>query len=286
MPKNYGISILITGSKGYIGSRLRDYLIAQKYKVRGLDIKTGTDICDYSSLEKHFELYRPDFVIHCAAQIGRLWGEEQPGAMLRTNILGTLNVVKLCSKYKIKLINFATSEVCFPAQNIYGISKVAAEDIVSHYTQNYGLKAVSIRPFMIYGPGIHPSKYRSALDQFVAAALRDKALDVHKGTIRSWLHINDFIKAIEMIIEKDEFISGMLEVYDIGSDDYRSMESVARKIVKQVGRGRLNLIDAPSFLTLEKKWNFSYIKLLGWKPTITLEKGLVELIKWHKTLLK
>lgn len=253
MPKVY-----VTGNKGFIGKYL-----GYEGSDREKDILGPLDFTGV------------DFVIHCAAEIGRIHGEEEPKKMLETNILGTLNVVKECMRTGAKLINFSTSEVSYPLTNIYGISKDCAEKIVEHYSK-HGLKAVSVRPFMVYGAGVKATKYKSALDQWVYAVNHNQPYEVHKDTIRSWLHVKDLVKAINTIIEKHDF--NKYEVYQIGSEDYWNMGNIAYQLIG----GDYKFVEAPDILTKVKKADFSKIKSLGWTPTISLEEGLEELKQWHK----
>lgn len=252
MPKIY-----TTGNRGFIGTYLGYPGSDKEINILGSLDFTGID-----------------YVIHCAAEVGRIHGEEEPYKMLETNVLGTLNVVKECIRSGAKLINFSTSEVSFPLTNVYGISKDCAEKIVEHYSK-HGLKAISVRPSMVYGAGVKATKYKSALDQWVWAVNHEEPYEVHKDTIRGWLHIKDLVRAINIIIEKHDF--NKYEVYQIGSEDYRTMESIA----EQLG-GKYSIIEAPIILTKVKKTDFSKIMFLGWKPTIKLEEGLEELKQWHK----
>src|SRR3990167_10975515 len=255
-------SILITGNRGWIGNYLQQYLQNRGYKVFGVDREIGLE-----------NLPSSDIVIHLAAEVGRLHGEENPEVMLK-NITTTLSVIKQCLVDGSKLINFSTSEVSFPLTNVYGISKDCAEKLVEHYATNYNLQACTVRPMMLYGVGQVASDYKSALDRFVWGSLHNQEYEVHRGAIRSWLHIKDFVKAIEKIVDNNDF--NKYEVYDIGSDDYRTMEEIA-----EIVGGEYKVINPPKFLTVVKKADYSKIKDLGWQAKIKLEDGLKELLDWH-----
>ncbi len=302
MHKNSVHSILITGSKGFIGSRLVEKL-KQKYRIINLD-KDDCDIRNKECLEVFFK-QRPDLVIHLGAEVGRLHGEENPELMLQTNVLGTLNVAMLCRKYRIKMINFSTSEVygltlmdgdefdeevidkvsAFKMTNIYGLSKYFGEAIVRHYSKYYGLHAISVRPFMIYGAGIIPSKYRSALDQFTSNLIQNKPIQVHKDSIRCWCHVSDFIRGIEAIIERH--VWGEYEAYNVGFDEYISMEDTAKMLCDKLGKNRklIKIVRPPDFLVVKKKVSFKKFKKLGVSQLINISEGLDELIDWHKSLI-
>ena len=257
--------ILLTGNKGWIGKYLHQYLQNKGYRVEGVDRER--DII--TKLNP-----KADIVIHLAAEVGRIHGEEKPKQMLETNILGTLNVLDGCRYWGSKLINFSTSEVSFPLTNVYGISKDCAEKLVEHYATNYNLRACTVRPMMLYGAGQVASEYKSALDRFVWASLHDQEYEVHRGAVRSWLHIDDFVRAIEVLIQKNNF--NKYQVYDIGSDDYRYMEDLA-----QIVGGKYKVIDPPKFLTVVKRADYGKIKVHGWKSKVRLEDGIEELKKWH-----
>lgn len=290
--KNKKPIILITGSKGFIGKTLMDHLSFLGYEVKGIDRETD--------VRENLNFQGVDIVVHCAAEISRLYGEEQPKKMLDTNILGTLNVAKQCIEHGCKLINFSTSEVyglsllegdnfgeeeinkvsLFKMTNIYGMSKYVAEGVVRHLCNTSGLKAVSVRPFMVYGAGQVPTKYRSALDQFIVSALNGGTLNVHKGSMRAWCNVEDFVKAIELIIRKHKF--GKYEAYNIGTDEYYSMHDIAKKVVKMVGKGKIKVVTPPSILVVRKKVSFEKIRKLGFRPTVKISEGISNMIAWHK----
>ena len=248
-------TILITGNKGFIGSKLQKHFSSLGYTVKGIDRE--------NDIRENLDFSGVDVVIHCGAEISRLYGEEQPKKMLDTNLLGTLNIVKECVKHRCKLVNFSTSEVyglsllegdnfkeeeiervgLFKMTNIYGMSKYMAEAVVRHFVNNYGLQAVSVRPFMVYGSGQIPTKYRSALDQFIVSAIQNKTLNVHRGSSRAWCNVYDFVKAIELIVRKHKFKG--YEAYNIGTDEYCSMESVAKKVISKIGSGKIKTVTPP-----------------------------------------
>ena len=169
--------------------------------MKDADNYVRADVTAFEDLYRVFKKNSIDIVIHMGAEVGRMQGEEYPQKMVYVNDVGTLNVIKLCIDHNTKLVYFSTSEVygklfdgghtvieedldrgsAFMTTNIYASSKLFGEVIVRHYVENYNLNAVTIRPFMIYGTGEYPSKYRTAICNFVYQALTGQTITVHRG---------------------------------------------------------------------------------------------------------
>src|SRR3990167_6037938 len=132
--------ILITGAKGFIGSSLLTFLGKRGYDVEGIN----EEILDIEKLRPHFK--NAEFVVHLAAKLSPEQTEQRPHDFFQVNVAGTMNVVKLCIEYGCKLINTSSTTI----DTEYGISKVASEIIVRSYAKYQGLRAVTIRPCVIY----------------------------------------------------------------------------------------------------------------------------------------
>ena len=303
-------NVFVTGALGFIGGYLIPYLTKQGQKVISSDVHVRdyadyvrADVTSFEDLYKIFKDKKIDQVIHMAGEVGRMVGEEHPQKMMYVNNIGTLNLIKLCLEYNAKLVYFSTSEVyghlfdigrsvkeedlekgsIFTTTNIYAMSKLFGEAIVKHYVENYRLNAVTIRPFMVYGPGEYPSKYRSALINFVNSALRGEKLTVHKGTKRAWCYISDFIKGLYLVMQQP--FSGKYEAFNIGSDEYHTMEETAQMIIEECGANRnlIEVVEPPKkFLSLNKIFSIDKIRAFGYEPIVSLKEGIHEVAKWQK----
>ena len=141
--------IIITGAKGFIGYSLLSFLRKKGYDVEGID----EEITDIEKLRPHFK--NAEIVVHLAAKLHEGQTEKRPHDFFQVNVVGTMNVVKLCIEYGCKLIN--TSSITTDSE--YGISKVLSEEMVRLYMKHQGLRAVTIRPCVIYdenGGGRYP----------------------------------------------------------------------------------------------------------------------------------
>jgi dTDP-glucose 4,6-dehydratase len=302
--------IFVTGALGFIGSFLVPYLteqgnevVSSDVHVRDYDDYVRADVTSFEDLYRIFKKEKIDQVVHMAGEVGRMVGEEHPQKMLYVNNIGTLNLVKLCLEFKARLVYFSTSEVyghlfdkgtpvkeedlekgsVFTTTNIYAMSKLFGEAIVRHYVENYDLNAVTIRPFMVYGPGEHPSKYRSAIINFINSALKGEKLTVHKGAERAWCYVSDFINGLYLAMQHP--FSGKYEAFNIGSDEYHTMEEVARMVVDECRGKRIQIkvIEPPTqFLSLSKRFSIKKIRSIGYRPKISLKEGINRVVEWQK----
>jgi dTDP-glucose 4,6-dehydratase len=303
-------TVLVTGALGVIGEHLTKSLRDRGHDVVGADLAVRdytdyvrADVTAFEDLYRVFHERRPDVVIHMAGEVGRMVGEMHPQRMVYVNDVGVLNVIQLCLEHKAKLIYFSTSEVyghlldsdtpvtenliaerasAFVTTNIYAMSKLYGEALVKHYVDNYGLDATGVRPFMVYGPGEAPSKYRSAISNFVHAARTGREIVVHEGTVRAWCFMSDFVEGVQLLVEQGA--GTCYEAYNIGTDEYHTMEEVARTAIDVCGgrRDQIKVIPPPeSFLSPKKRASIDKIKRLGFVPKVSMREGIKALADWQ-----
>jgi nucleoside-diphosphate-sugar epimerase len=285
------MKILITGAAGFIGMHLTKYL-SQFHEVIGVDFQHG-DLREKGVAEYLIRQYKPDTVIHLAAQVGIYFNEQDCIHAIDSNASMTLRVAKACDLYDARLIHTSTSEVYgdFGDQlidedspligkptGIYAISKRWSEDAAKEYAP-YGL--VIIRPSMPYGPGAPPGKGRRAMDNMLWQAHHRKTIIVHRGSVRSWCWIDDLCSGYRMIIE-----SGKSGAFNIGrDDDERSMLWIAQESCRIAGADEslIKEIEPPMKKTIIKRLSTKKLQSLGWKPTVNIEEGMLSVYDWIKT---
>lgn len=296
--------ILVTGAAGVIGQHLVPYLDSKGHIVIGTDIARHggcikADVSSYKDMAKLMAKTEPEILIHMAGEVGIKNGEEHPDKMVQVNAVGTQNIVELCTENGVDLVYFSTSEVyghsldarthvtedeplgALNTTNIYAMSKLFGEAIVKHYVENYQLSAVTVRPFMVYGPGEYPTIYRSAISRMVYRALTGKTIVAHIGAVRAWCYIDDFVKGVELVMEKAK--TRRYEAYNIGSDEAYSMEKVAQRIQQIAGRGTVALTEPPNqFVNKVKIASIEKARAIGYDPKVTLVEGLQNVIDWQR----
>jgi len=290
------MKILVTGSEGNIGQVLVPYLRSQGHDVFGVDhqqrFKDGyktVDINNGADLINTFYTFNPDIVFHMAAMVSRVTCEASPCTTVKTNLYGTENIIQLCKQVNAKLIFFSTSEVYgniggilsedrtdLQPNNFYGLSKLMGEQLVRYEVSN-GLDAIIVRPFMFYHEDETLGDHRSAMIRFVTDLLSGHQITIHKGSQRSWMHLDDGVKVLENLC----YISGF-QLLNIGSNFVFDMGRVAEIICDQLNLIYSNWVTEsplPEKMTLTKIPDLQrQLDLTGLIARVSLEDGIGRVI--------
>lgn len=313
--------VLITGDAGFIGTHLRRELVEAGHDVFGIDIVgkadapapsfsfRGSDLLDRGDeqtsihLDRAIQMARPDVVVHLAAQVGRLFGEDDLEHTIQSNALMTSLVARsvVASGIRPRLVYTSTSEVYgdlgaltgtedggFRAlpHNLYGLSKRWGEEASAMYalgSAGGGLQV--IRPSMPYGPGLPPGRGRAAIVNMIWQAAHGERIPVHRGAERSWCWIGDAVRGIRLVLEHGEVAyepadwAEGIGCYNVGRDDAAvSMRHVAEVACAIAGVDPIALVeevDAPARQTVVKRLSTEKLRELGWEPTVGLCEGML-----------
>ncbi|KKS96090.1 MAG: NAD-dependent epimerase/dehydratase [Candidatus Gottesmanbacteria bacterium GW2011_GWA2_43_14] len=296
------MKILVTGSAGFIGSHLIDRLSKDGFSAIGLDIAENRgrqgkpnaqiDIRDKAGLEKLFKKESFRSIVHLAARGGVRQSIAEPVVFMETNIIGTVNLLELAEKYKVRNIIFASSSSVYgdvktpfredmPSGRLlspYAVSKRAGEDLCRIYHKRSGLKMAVLRFFTVYGPR---GRTDMAAGLFTKAVLGNKKLvRFGKGEcLRDFTYIDDIVDGVMSVLKAvPDF-----EIINLGSGRAVSVNGLIETIEKITGKKAavaerpLNPADVFSTLADISKAK----KLLGYRPKWTLEKGMAKFIEWY-----
>lgn len=242
-----------------------------------------------------------DYVVHFAAETHVTRSIFDNRNFFETDVIGTQTVANAVLKYKNtikKFIHISTSEVygtdihghapmnedhpLNPASP-YAAAKVGADRLVYSYVYTYGIPAVIVRPFNNYGPRQHLEK---AIPRFITSVILDEKLTVHGGGVasRDWIHVLDTCEAIDAILKApNEKVVG--EVFNIGTERTITIQDIAKMVVSRMG-GDESMIgyseDRPGQVDCHIADISKIENILGWKPKITFEDGLLKTIEWYK----
>jgi len=302
-------TILVTGGAGFIGSHLTDRLLKEGHKVVVIDnLATGKkenlnskakfykiDICS-PKINQIFKKEKPQIVFHYAAQIDVRKSAEDPIGDAKINILGSLNILENCQKYKVKKLIFAsTGGAIYGEANIiptpedypeyplspYGIEKLTIDKYLNYYYQVFSLPYVSLRLANIYGP-----RQNSKGEAGVVAIFLDKMLNGEQPVIngngkqtRDFVYVDDVVEANILAMKKNK-----VGIFNISTAKETNINTIFRKI-KELITSKCKEIHGPAKEGEQKRSCLDFSKAkqeLGWKPKYSLEEGLKKTVEWFK----
>lgn len=299
------MTILVTGGAGFIGSHLVDCLIKEGCKVVVVDnLSTGkkenlnkkakfykADICD-SKISQVFKQEKPKVVFHYAAQVNVRKSMIDPIYDAKINILGTLNVLENCRKFKIKKFIFISSIGVYGEPKIlpvkeehslnpispYLVTKLAIEKYLNHY-QYQGLNSVVLRYSNIYGPRQLSSGEGGVVAIFINQILkRERPVIFGDGQqTRDFLYVDDAVSAATAALK-----ASPRSIYNVGTNKEITINNFLKKLCLEL-KTKINPIFSPvrQGEIVNSRLDFSKIKKeLGWQPRYDLDKGLRETVEW------
>ncbi len=323
-------NLLVTGGCGFIGANFINYLLSESdfdgriinvddltyagnpENLREVDdifseryVFVKADICDLEALEKIFKEYKIDSVCHFAAESHVDRSIVAPDAFIKTNIIGTFNLLELVRKTRDRILLFhhvSTDEVYgslgedgiftedtpYSPSSPYSASKAASDHLVRAYARTYAIPVTISNCSNNYGPYQFPEKL---IPLMILNALEGKSLPVYGDgkNIRDWLYVKDHCKAVWSIMTEGKRgetynIGGRCEMFNI--DVVRMICDLLDKKVPGSGIGpRRELIvfvaDRPGH---DRRYAIDFSKLqgeLGWVPDESFETGIEKTIEWY-----
>ncbi|MBQ7542654.1 MAG: dTDP-glucose 4,6-dehydratase [Clostridia bacterium] len=323
-------TMLVTGGAGFIGSNFIHYLLETYDTVRIINLDALTyagnlenlrdvesdpryvfvkgDVRDKETVDRVFEEYGVDTLVHFAAESHVDRSITQPEIFLSTNILGTGVLLdsakrhwslrpddKYCREYRegVRYLQVSTDEVYgalgktgmftettpLSPNSPYSASKTSADLLVRAYSETYGLPVNITRCSNNYGPYQFPEKL---IPLMIHNCLADQPLPVYGDgmQIRDWLHVADHCAAIDAVLRRGR----CGEVYNIGGNNEKANIEIVRLILAATGRDE-SLIryvkDRPGH---DRRYAIDNTKItteLGWAPRYTFEQGMAETVQWY-----
>lgn len=300
------MKILVTGSRGAVGSHLVTELEGRGHELWRLDrghhhdrTYRRADVGEFRQFESVVQEVQPDLVYHLAAEFGRRNGEDFYETMWRSNAVATKNLLTLQRRYGFRSVVFSSSEVygdyggtmtedvlekhAIRQLNDYAMSKWVNEMQVLNATDEWGAETVRVRLFNTYGPGEYYSEYRSAICRFIYKALYGEPLTIFLDHRRTSTYVTDTCRTLANIAEN--FSPG--EVYNIGGEELHDMKSVNDLVLQYMGLDDNHVTYEPSepMTTKDKIVDCSKARAaLDHNPTIPLEVGIPKTIDWMRSV--
>jgi len=329
------MKVLVTGSAGFIGFHLAKILLDQGYIVHGYD--GVTDYYDVSLKHKRHnmldeypkfsktigmletasllnsvaETFRPDIIVHLAAQAGVRYSLENPRAYIDSNIVGTFNVMEVARELKVKhllmastssvyganeIMPFVESEKTDTPLTIYAATKRANESMAHSYAHLWNIPTTMFRFFTVYGPWGRPDM---ALFKFTKGILEGIPIDIYNNgdMYRDFTYVDDLVNAIQKLIHT---IPGGEESRVSGD----SLSPVAPYRVVNIGNSvKVRLLDfieaIESELDIKAIRNYLPMQegdvpatwananllhdLTDYRPNTSYQQGVKNFVAWYRT---
>ena len=313
------MNILITGSAGFIGFHLINWLAKTNHtiygcdnlssksyktqKIRYLNLKKNKkinfkkfDLRDYKSFSNYYKKKKINLIIHLAAQPGVRISQEQPLETVDQNIKTFVNILEFCKENNIKHFFYASSSSVYGNDNkfnenffqknvssIYAASKVCNEIFANVYNYLYGINTLGLRFFTVYGPfGREDMAYYKFLNQIK----KNNKIIIYggKNSIRSFTFIDDVVNSLSLLVKKFSKKKSYNECLNIGNYYKNSLNDLVKCIRKYYSNSFKEKIIKRNKSDVFKTQS-SIIKLkqvIKFYPKTKLDDGMKKFIEWYK----
>ncbi len=328
--------ILITGTAGFIGFHLARLLLAEGFRVQGYDGMTDYyDVAlkrrrhaillqtpNFTALEGMLEDqarfdamaddFRPDVIIHLAAQAGVRYSLENPRAYLDANVIGTFNVMEAAKRLKVRHLLMASTSSVYGANTdmpftetekadtqltIYAATKKANESMAHAHAHLWNLPTTMFRFFTVYGPWGRPDL---ALYKFVDAILDGRPIDIynHGEMYRDFTYVDDLVRAIRLlmdvvperpadgIVPEGDSLSPVapFRIVNIGNSDKVRLLDFVEAIEDCLGQKALRNYMEMQAGDVPATWADATLlqRLTGYRPETDVRDGIARFVAWFR----
>lgn len=329
--------ILITGTAGFIGYHLTELLLRNGHQVHGYD--GMTDYYDVSlkrrrhqrllqksgftateallenqhTLDSVTSEFRPDVIIHLAAQAGVRYSLEKPRTYVETNVIGTFNVLEAAKHHSVQHLLIASTSSVYGANetmpfretekadtqlSIYAATKKATESMAHAYAHLYSIPTTVFRFFTVYGPWGRPDL---ALFKFVDAILDERPIDVynHGDMQRDFTYVGDLVRAIDLLlgsvppspdernsVSPHDSISSVapFRTVNIGNSEPVRLLDFITIIEEQLGKRAIRNYLPMQLGDVPATWANAELlrELTGYQPETNIRQGVAAFVTWFR----
>ncbi len=266
------MKILITGHKGYIGSKLFEKLNDGINVVHGIDLKEGKDIL-YDLPDTSY-----DYVFHLAAFPSVQRSVEQPANTFRNNAYGTSVLLQWAKDHNVKKVIFSSSAAVYGdgkgVTSPYGLHKLLSEKECKLYSSLYGLDTVCLRYYNVYSEDQpYGGAYSTAISAWMEAIRQRKPLFIDgDGTqTRDFIHVNDIVDANIFCMNYKSRFNGLY--LDVGTGVSCSLNKIKETINRYHDIVWIGRRERKGDIKHSSSDN-TKIMSLGWRPKIPIQYGL------------
>lgn len=307
--------ILVTGGAGFLGSHLCEYLLSKGSDVVCIDNFFSGHKDNIRPLLSHpyFELIRHDVIhplfievdriFHLACPASPIHYQQNPIKTVKTNVMGTINMLGLAKRIKCRILLASSSEVYGDAKvhpqteeywgnvnpiglrSCYDEGKRVAETLMMDYHRQNKVDIRIVRIFNTYGPRMAIDDGR-VVSNFIVQALRGEPITVYGdgSQTRSFCYVSDLVEGLCRMMDLNGFIGPV----NLGNAGEFTINELAEKVVRLTkSRSKIVRKSLPSDDPIRRRPDLSLAKeKLGWEPRISLEEGLAKTIEYFRGKLE
>ena len=328
--------VLITGTAGFIGFHLARLLLDEGFEVHGYDGMTDYyDVTlkqrrhamlfqkpgfsateglleDQQTLDRVADDFRPDVIVHLAAQAGVRYSLENPRAYLDANVIGTFNVMEVARRLEVKHLLMASTSSVYGANEdmpftetekadtqltIYAATKKATESMGHAYAHLWNLPTTMFRFFTVYGTWGRPDL---ALFKFVDAILDDRPIDIynHGDMYRDFTYVDDLVHGIRLLIDavperpeigvvpEGDSLSPVapFRIVNIGNSDKVRLLDFIDAIEACLGKEAIRNYMPMQMGDVPATWADASLlqRLTGYRPQTDFREGIARFVEWFR----
>lgn len=303
---------VVTGGAGFIGSHLIDLLLKKNFKVIVVDDFSTGHISNIRHFKKNITLIQSDIskkgkwtnvfrgvdvVFHLAAKADIVPSVRDPISYFDSNVVGTLNVLESCIKYKVNKIIYAASSSCYgipkkyptdekseiKPEYPYALTKNLGEQLILHWSKVYNIISISLRLFNVYGLRSRTSgTYGAVFGVFLAQKINNKPYTVvgNGRQKRDFIYVTDVAEAFYQASKYNK-----TQIFNVGSGKPKSINS----LIKILKGKKVNIPKRPGEPNITYANIKKISKELNWRTKISFEEGVAIILNniklWQKAPL-
>lgn len=316
--------ILVTGAAGFIGYHVSARLLAEGHAVLGIDnlnayydpaLKNArleqlrhfpafafekADIGEAAALERLFTSFRPQQVVHLAAQVGVRNSLQHPMDYVHSNLVGFAHILECCRRHPIEHLLYASSSSVYGGQeklpfsvndplnrplNLYAATKIANELMAYAYSHLYRLAATGLRFFTVYGPWGRPDMSPFL---FTSAIIRGQTIPLYAAgqAQRDFTYIDDVVEAVQRLrtLPWPPTTAVPHRVFNVGGGKPVRIADFIARLEKELGRPAKveNLPPQPEEMAVTLADAKPLEEAIGFLPATPLEAGLSRFVAWYR----
>lgn len=329
--------IFVTGTAGFIGYHLAELLLAEGVQVHGYDgvtdyydvqlkrrrhqrlmqhpnfAATEGMLEDKATLRAVAEAFRPDAIVHLAAQAGVRYSLENPRAYVDSNVVGTFNVLELAKDLQVQHLLMASTSSVYGANasmpfketdkaddqlTIYAATKKATESMAHSYAYLSAVPVTVLRFFSVFGTWGRPDL---ALFKFVDAILDDRPIDIYNNgdMLRDFTFVSDLVRAIRMLIElpppapdSGAEVSALdslspvapFRIVNIGNSEPVKLLDFIDMVEDQLGKAAVRNYLPMQPGDVRATWADASLlrELTGYQPQVSVRDGVAAFVGWFR----